>query len=84
MTLRSSSLRRARPLLGTLVEVSVTGRPSVLAHALEAAFDAVAAVHRLMSFHEAASDLRSRKPTSWGGREYDPRTEKPGLQTTGG
>jgi chlorobactene glucosyltransferase len=33
---------------------------------------------------EAASDLRSRKPTSWGGREYDPRTEKPGLQTTGG
>jgi len=25
---------------------------------------------------EAASDLRSCKPTTWGGREYDPRTEK--------
>ncbi len=33
---------------------------------------------------EAASDLRSCKPMSWGGREYDPRTKKTGLQTSGG
>ena len=33
---------------------------------------------------EAASDLRSCKPTSWGGREYDPRTKKRALQTGGG
>lgn len=33
---------------------------------------------------EAASDLRSRKPTRWGGREYDYRGDKARVQATGG
>src|SRR5215470_6465509 len=75
MTSRSSSLRRARPLLGTIVEVSVHGRPSSLAHALEAAFAAVAAVHRLMSFHDAASDVsRLNRDALHAPVRVDPRT----------
>jgi FAD:protein FMN transferase len=52
------SVRRARPLLGTFVEIAVTGRPAATLHAaIDAAFGAVATVHRLMSFHEASSDV---------------------------
>ena len=47
--------RRARPLLGTLVEVRALADEA----ALDAAFDQVAQVHRLMSFHDAASDVRA-------------------------
>ena len=55
----SNSLRRARPLLGTFVEISVTRcrDDSSAAHAIDAAFDAVALVHKLMSFHEPGSDV---------------------------
>ena len=51
---RPRFLRRAKPLLGTLVEVACSG--TALA-ASEAAFAAIARVQRLMSRHEAASDL---------------------------
>jgi FAD:protein FMN transferase len=52
------SIRRARPLLGTFVEIAVAGATiDVMEAAVEAAFSAVAAVHRLMSFHEAGSDV---------------------------
>ena len=55
---RPDSCRRARPLLGTLVEIAATGSSSVAAvTAVEAAFAAVQAVHRLMSFHELGSDV---------------------------
>jgi len=51
-------IRRARPLLGTYVEISVEGLDDARAtHAIEQAFAEIAAVHRLMSFHEAGSDL---------------------------
>ncbi len=51
--------RRARPLLGTLVEVRATCTDVArFDAAADAAFRAVAEVHRLMSFHDAASDLR--------------------------
>jgi thiamine biosynthesis lipoprotein len=51
-------MRRARPLLGTYVDIEATGCPDpVLARAVNAAFAAVARVHRLMSFHEAGSDV---------------------------
>ena len=51
--------RRARPLLGTLVEVRAQGASAnAFDVAADAAFDAVAQVHALMSFHEAGSDLR--------------------------
>jgi FAD:protein FMN transferase len=59
MTLRSnhpeSSCRKARTLLGTIVEIAATG--SQAAAAIEAAFEAVVDVHRLMSFHEMESDV---------------------------
>ena len=52
-----TKFRRARPLLGTFVEIEVdaVGAPSDAA--VEAAFADVAEVHRLMSFHEADSDV---------------------------
>jgi thiamine biosynthesis lipoprotein len=47
--------RRARPLLGTIVEIGARG-PDASA-AIEAAFVTVHKVHRLMSFHDAESDV---------------------------
>jgi len=56
MATASANIRRARPLLGTFVEVEVAaGRRSMAA--IDAAFEAVAQVHRLMSFHERDSDV---------------------------
>jgi thiamine biosynthesis lipoprotein len=58
MTMTHLSVRRARPLLGTFVEIAVAGAPLEGAEAaVEAAFSAVAKVHRLMSFHETDSDV---------------------------
>jgi len=54
----SSSVRRAQPLLGTFVEIAASGAPRRdLDAAVSRAFEAVAAVHRLMSFHERDSDV---------------------------
>lgn len=51
-------VQRARPSLGTLVEMRVEGLGEVRAlAAIDAAFVEVRAVHRCMSFHESASDL---------------------------
>jgi thiamine biosynthesis lipoprotein len=51
-------VRRARPLLGTFVEIAAAGAAARAMHAaVEAAFGAVAAVHRLMSFHDQESDV---------------------------
>jgi thiamine biosynthesis lipoprotein len=62
----SDSVRRARPLLGTFVEISVAGAATCAMHAgVEAAFDAVAAVHNLMSFHDEASDVRRLNAQAW-------------------
>ena len=57
MPLRSSSLRRARPLLGTLVEIAATGASASLPAALDAAFAAIDRIDRLMSFHAPHSDV---------------------------
>ena len=48
----SAMPRRCRPLLGTFVEIVANREESI-----EAAFDAVAQVHRLMSAHEPDSEL---------------------------
>jgi thiamine biosynthesis lipoprotein len=51
-------MRRAKPLLGTLVEIAIADAPSAPAEAaIDAAFEAVARVHALMSFHDPASDV---------------------------
>jgi FAD:protein FMN transferase len=53
-----ASIRRARPLLGTFVEIIASGAAAAEVEAgVEAAFGAIAKVHRLMSFHEAGSDV---------------------------
>jgi thiamine biosynthesis lipoprotein len=53
-----ASIRRARPLLGTFVEIAGSGPAQCdLQQAVDEAFDAVAQVHRLMSFHDAGSDV---------------------------
>lgn len=54
-------IRRAQPWLGTLVEISVAddlapGEPRT-GMAINAAFAAIALVHRKMSFHDPASDV---------------------------
>jgi len=52
------SARRARPLLGTFVEISARGAPRAdLDAAIDRAFEAVAEVHRLMSAHDSRSDV---------------------------
>jgi thiamine biosynthesis lipoprotein len=58
MATASDKIRRARPLLGTFVEIEVSGADkSEMNTAIDAAFEAVAGVHRLMSFHEPDSDV---------------------------
>lgn len=58
MVTASDRIRRARPLLGTFVEITVAGsaKPEMEA-AVNAAFDAMSIIHRLMSFHEQNSDV---------------------------
>jgi thiamine biosynthesis lipoprotein len=52
-------LRRARPLLGTLVEIAIEADrpPGELLAASDAAYEAIAQVQALMSYHDAASQL---------------------------
>ncbi len=52
--------RRAQPWLGTMVEISIADAMTdiALAIAFEQAFQSIALVHRLMSFHAADSDIR--------------------------
>jgi thiamine biosynthesis lipoprotein len=53
-----SEVRRARPLLGTFVEITAQGAEEAHLHvAVDKAFAAVCAVHRLMNFHDPASDV---------------------------
>ena len=70
------SARRARPLLGTFVEVIAGGAcRDRLNGSIEKAFAAVAEVHRLMSFHESGSDVsRLNRSALFGPLEVDPQT----------
>jgi thiamine biosynthesis lipoprotein len=69
-------MRRAKPLLGTFVEIAVADPPSTTADAaIDAAFDAVARVHGLMSFHDAQSDVsRLNRAAGTGAITVDPWT----------
>jgi thiamine biosynthesis lipoprotein len=54
----SNEVRRARPLLGTFVEIATGGLPADAAHrAIDAAFAAIEEVQRRMSFHDPESML---------------------------
>src|SRR5689334_16384600 len=58
MSISRTPIRRAKPLLGTTVAISIAGLPDDEAHAaIERGFAAVAQIHELMSFHEPQSDL---------------------------
>jgi thiamine biosynthesis lipoprotein len=48
-------IRRAQPWLGTLVDITVEGTSSQ--DVVTAAFAGIARLHRLMSFHDVASDI---------------------------
>ena len=53
-----SEVRRARPLLGTFVEITAQGVDETRLHrAVDEAFSVVCAVHRLMNFHDPGSDV---------------------------
>lgn len=54
MTAPGNLVRRARPWLGTIVEIGV---PAERESAINAGFAEIARIHRLMSFHEATSDI---------------------------
>ncbi len=69
-------LRRAKPLLGTLVDIGVgAADPDLALAATQAAFAEIREVHRLMSFHEPSSDV-SRINRAAPGKpiDVDPRT----------
>ncbi len=58
MKSRLPEISRARPLLGTLVEIRIGGRREEILHkAASQAFKAIEKVHRLMSFHDPQSDI---------------------------
>ena len=59
-------MQRARPLLGTLVQIRVSGEDrDALAGAIESAFRTVARVHALMSYHRARSDVGRINRFAW-------------------
>jgi thiamine biosynthesis lipoprotein len=56
--MRCERVRRTRPLLGTFVEISLAGVDAGALHAsANAAFDTIAHIHEIMSFHAADSDI---------------------------
>jgi len=58
MALVHAEVRLARPALGTFVDISASGAiPNEARRAVDAAFARIADVHRLMSFHDHASDV---------------------------
>lgn len=58
MSLLSSEVRRARPLLGTIVELRASdARRDMLLRGVQAAFRQLERVHALMSFHDPSSEL---------------------------
>jgi thiamine biosynthesis lipoprotein len=66
MAIASDRVRRARPLLGTFVEIEVAGAAHPkMAAAIDAAFAAVARVHALMSFHDGDSDVSRLNREAW-------------------
>jgi len=70
-----SRARRARPLLGTLVEIALAAPVAAQPAAFAAAFAAIERVQRRMSFHDPASDV-ARINAAAAGRvvEVDPQT----------
>lgn len=60
----STEIHRCRPLLGTFVDVACQGSPDDI----DCAFAAIEKAHRLMSFHDPASDVGRMNRDAW----YEP------------
>lgn len=75
-TMRCERVRRARPLLGTLVEISLAGNDANALHnAASAAFEVIASVHEIMSFQSPDSDVSRLNNSAAGSAvKIDPRT----------
>ena len=75
-TMRCERVRRARPLLGTLVEISLSGNDADALHdAANVAFEEIASVHDIMSFHSPDSDVSRLNNSAVGcAVQIDPRT----------
>ena len=59
------AIERAKPLLGTIVRIRVTGLEAARAQeAISGAFAIVSEIHRLMSFHDAGSELSRLNATA--------------------
>ncbi len=68
-------ISRAKPLLGTLVEISVDGLDEDAAHCvIDRGFAAVAEIHTLMSFYDAASDVSRLNAHGTFGVQVHPHT----------
>jgi len=61
--------RRARPLLGTFVEIAVAGETTDAGKAVDAGFEAIETMHRLASFQDPESELSELNRA--GGAERD-------------
>ncbi|MDP1864504.1 MAG: FAD:protein FMN transferase [Thiobacillus sp.] len=69
------ALTRARPLLGTLVEISARGASTqALNTAIEQAFVAVERIQSLMSYHDPKSDVSQLNRSGTTGITVDPHT----------
>lgn len=68
-------MRRARPLLGTLVDIAAEGAEDILPAAIEAAFASIERIQKLMSFHDAHSDVsRINEAEAGSAVDIDPHT----------
>jgi FAD:protein FMN transferase len=75
LSVRLGWVERAQPLLGTLVSIGLCGPDDADSHALlDSAFAEVAEIHRLMSFHDPASDVSRLNRSTQAPTCVDPRT----------
>jgi thiamine biosynthesis lipoprotein len=61
----SGTVRRARPLLGTLVEIRIGSNAPDATRAIERAFATIERVHRAMSVQESTSDIARLRSGYW-------------------
>lgn len=62
----SHRVERAKPLLGTIVRIRTTGLAPAIAHeAISGAFGIISEIHRLMSFHQAESEVSRLNSAAW-------------------
>lgn len=71
----SYAMKRARPVLGTLVEIAAQGESEAeVSQAISQAFAAVETIHALMSYHDPASDVSRLNRAGVGCISIDPQT----------